>query len=146
MTPSDYTVTPLLLPSPIPSFHPPYPPSLSPSPSLTPSLPLIPLLTLSHSSPLSCDIEHAARLRHKNEHSVLTMGSLCDYKSLLLLTISNRASVEVRTFLRMYVCFARTYGHFVFYSFLYFFFSYFLFFIGLFYEKKNIKTFLADFF
>ena len=44
----------------------------------------------------SSDSEYDARLQQKNEHSVLTMGALCDYKIKLLTTIANYASFNVR--------------------------------------------------
>ena len=51
-------------------------------------------------SKYNSDLEYDARLQQKNEHSVLTMGALCDYKTKLLTTIATRAQFDVRTFPR----------------------------------------------
>jgi hypothetical protein len=45
----------------------------------------------------SCDVEFAARLKQKNEHSVSVITGLCDYKHQLINHIALRAPKEVST-------------------------------------------------
>jgi hypothetical protein len=82
--PNPLSLTPSLPPQPSPLT-----PSLPPKPSpLTPSLPPNPLplpypLTLYPLPHYRYDTEQNARLKQKNEHSVLTISGLCDYKARL---------------------------------------------------------------
>jgi hypothetical protein len=42
-----------------------------------------------------CDLEFAARLQQKNEHSVSLISGMCDYKRILLKYIATKAPREV---------------------------------------------------